>query len=526
MSTNTKQRLPLRTMKQSALTPTIKPGQRPRHDVVRVVVYVRVSEDNSGRLRSNAEQLAVIRAICESRGWKIVAIFDEGEFATGNEDDVVQRPEFLRMIEFMNAGKCDMLCTFISSRIGRGKAGQNMLVNALQQNSVQWCYNGSVVDLNDSNDEFTNGMQMLVDRKYSKELRQNVGKALLANAQSGAAHGRVPFGYDRKEIERGKPTNVPNADAKHVVKAVEMYLSGKSVRQIAAYLTAKRPLEVKTTTAKGRARKTGATTGAWDRAAVRAMLINPTYCGWRTYKGAVVTDEHGTPIKAWKEIITPAQHLDCVDLARHTAARTPNKGNERRHLLSGVALCGVCGRTLDARRVGVSKDGTGYETYTCSSKKGHVVINESKTNDIVKTGVIDRISSQYKKTSPFASAKHAHIDDMIALQRVNIEELNAALTAPGGSKLALAKAIEASEAEIERLEASRPTRNVRPSTLDVLLKSNDPLDEFERFTLEQQAALLRSLVQITIHPTTAANGVFDEQRIEVQWLDDEGNVIA
>lgn len=518
MSTSTK----MRTTKRSALTPTIKAGARPRHDVVRVCAYLRVSQDTSGRLRSIEEQWGYIQTLCDARGWKIVAVFDDGEFATGNEDDEIKRPKFREMIEFIKGGGADMLVTWMSSRAGRGKPARDLLASTLKRHHVEWCYEGNVIDLNNPTDEFTNSVQQAVDIKYKEELRANVGKALLANAAAGAAHGRTPFGYDRVSIGRKHQTNVPNGDARFVRSAVEMYLAGESVRAITAWLNAERPLESKPATS-----KRAATCGAWVRAGVRAMISSPTYCGWRSYKGTIVVDdETGEPIEAWEPIISVKQHLDVVDLMRHQAACTPNKGNDRRHLLSGVAICGVCDLTLDARRVGVSRDGKGFATYTCSSKHGHVVIDEARTDKIVSFGVIDRIKTQFRKADPTRSARHAHVDDMIAMQRMLIDENTAALAVVGTNKVALSRAIEAAEQEIERLDKSRPTRNVRPSTVDQLIAADDAHAEFERFTLEQQSALLRSLVRVTIMPTTAKRGTFDAQRIVVQWLDDEGSVIS
>lgn len=520
------------------MSATLKPGKAPKHDApIRVVVYYRVSEDRSGHLRSITDQRAYIAKQAKLHGWIIVAEFDEGEAPTGDEASSAARTEFFALLARISQGDVDMLVSLVSSRAGRAKPERDQLAALLQSTNTLWWYDGTVVDLNDPTDECNNSVQQAYDIKFSKDLRKRVSIAHAEQAEAGAAHGRIPFGYIRVRDEDGFARNLPDGDpddpldegtARIVRVAAERYLAGDSLRTITAWLNTVAPLPKRAPTKK----RPNGTAGGWDRAGVRTMLISPTYCGWRKHKpkgstvATIVVDETGEPKQAWLPIITPAMHRDIVDRFDFAARNTPNRGNDRRHLLSGVALCGVCGMTLDARRIGAVKGGAGYATYTCGSKKGHVVISEDATDRIVIAGMLEGIKTPYRNTSPSREV-HVRIDNEIAKHEAKIAEWEEAIaTDDDADGVSLSKAIKVRRGKIAELEASRPTRNVRPTTLDAVAKAADPYAEFESYTIEQRAAMIRSEIRVTIMPTTAPNGVFDDRRIVVDWLDDDGAVIA
>jgi site-specific DNA recombinase len=68
------------------------------------------------------------------------------------------------------------------------------------------------------------------------------------------------------------------------------------------------------------------------------IFTNPRLCGWRTYLGEVLRDEHGDPVRGmWEPILTEQQHLALVAALRPPATVTlprRGRGHATKRLLS------------------------------------------------------------------------------------------------------------------------------------------------------------------------------------------------
>jgi site-specific DNA recombinase len=116
---------------------------------------------------------------------------------------------------------------------------------------------------------------------------------------------------------------------------------------------------------------------------LRRVLMRPVYAGLRTYGDA-------EPVKGdWELLID-------VDIHRGLVAclgdpdRTAACAYERRHLLSGVAICGVCGARLYALRPGKSRG----HVYACRESAGkHVGRLAEPLDQLVEATVVTLLRS-------------------------------------------------------------------------------------------------------------------------------------
>ena len=94
----------------------------------------------------------------------------------------------------------------------------------------------------------------------------------------------------------------------------------------------------------------------WSNLTLRRMLMNPTYAGLRTYRGKVVGPGD------WPPLIDADTHHDLVVFLTDSSRR-PATSFERRHMGSGVYVCGKC----RGRMYATVPHGPDRMTYACRS---------------------------------------------------------------------------------------------------------------------------------------------------------------
>ncbi len=108
-----------------------------------------------------------------------------------------------------------------------------------------------------------------------------------------------------------------------VRRIFKMFHAGESLRSISRTLT-----DEGMTTRHGR---------VWNPSTVRTILVNPRYAGRAIYQGKP-TGERGN----WEPLVT-GDVFDLVQARLNDPRRVSNReGTDRKHLGSGLFLCGVC----------------------------------------------------------------------------------------------------------------------------------------------------------------------------------------
>jgi hypothetical protein len=179
-----------------------------------------------------------------------------------------------------------------------------------------------------------------------KSVRQRLANADRAVKGRPASGGVRPFGYADDRI------TVVEEEAEAIRRAARAALNGTPLSAIArewstAGLVSSRP------TADG---------PGWTPRGVKGVLVNPRYAGRRMYR----SEDVGAG--AWEPIIRMETHLAlkvtlCAPSRRLGTA--PKLGRTPASLLTGIAVCDVCERTVRASAV------RGRLTYTCRRSHAH-----------------------------------------------------------------------------------------------------------------------------------------------------------
>jgi len=171
-------------------------------------------------------------------------------------------------------------------------------------------------------------------------------------AERGAwQFSRRPYGYRRVE---GQIELVPE-EADAIREAFAAYLSGKSYQWIADDFNAKQ--------------RTTTLGYPWRAEHLMELMRNPRLAGIVVYRGEEMPDVEAS----WEQVIDRRTWQDfCEVKGGRKKAGAPSAGKPR-HLLSGFAVCGVCGNKLYSNNLHrpMKKDGTrpSYRVYDCTRNR-------------------------------------------------------------------------------------------------------------------------------------------------------------
>lgn len=305
--------------------------------ILRAIIYCRVSEDKQNG-RSVAEQEAECRADCKRNGWTVAEVVVDNSVGASRWSKGT-RNGFGKLDSILRPG--DILITWEASRAQRDLEVYVTLRKLCADRGVLWRYSGRTYDLSEGNDRFSTGLDALLAEKSSEETQARVARSMRSIAEKGELHGgKAPFGYMRVGVR----TIEPDPDTAPMVReAAQKILGGGSLRSIA---TAWNERDLPSPNGK-----------PWRGYNIGRMLIRPVYAGKRIHHGRLSGIDGN-----WEPLIDPSQHRRIVAVLSDPNRRT-TRGSKPVHLLSNLAVCGICGVPIGWRMFRHK-----YEQYRCAEK--------------------------------------------------------------------------------------------------------------------------------------------------------------
>lgn len=290
--------------------------------------YLRVSQDRSGRQRSNAEQRDDNRAAWPGFTWGD----HYSDASSASRYSKRARDDFELLIGDLRADRfgADALVLWESSR-GSRKVGEWVdLLDLCEARGVVIAVteHHRIYDPANPRDR-RSLLEDAVDSEYeSAKTSGRVRRSARAGAVAKRPHGRVLFGYRRIYDQR---TGIllgqePHPDQAPIVRGVfDDYLGGRSARSIAVGLN-----EAGVRTNRG---------NGWTLLMVQRMLTNRAYIGRRIHKG----EDYG---QGWDPLVDE-ETFEAAQKRREAVAW--RKVRKTSALCSGVARCGVCRAKLQIK---------------------------------------------------------------------------------------------------------------------------------------------------------------------------------
>ncbi len=319
---------------------------------MRTLIYARYSSHLQNS-RSIEDQIAVCRERCAREGWPVLEIFTDYAISGAAGIDEGARPGLNAALERIEAGGVDQLLAESTDRLARHQGDAYAIRERISFAGAR------IFTLSDGEvDDITGTIKGLFDARFRKEL----GAKIKRGQRGTVADRRVPaglaFGYrtanridDRGRAIRGLREIDPE-QAAVVVRIFTEYAAGESPRAIAERLNAEG-----VPGPRGRAWRASTIRGDLQRR--DGMLQNRIYAGEIVHnRTSKVTDPRTrktlirpNPESEW--IREPAPELQIVDdrlweaaqdsRGRNAQGPRPERARRPKHLLSGLAVCGVCG---------------------------------------------------------------------------------------------------------------------------------------------------------------------------------------
>jgi site-specific DNA recombinase len=478
-------------------------SRRSPAQILRAIIYARVSKDDGKRGRSCQEQIKGCTDDAEYESWPIGAVLQDNDRGASRHSKR-EREDFDRLPKILRRG--DVLIVWEPSRITRDMKVFGWFCDLLADRGVLLYYDGRLYDMTDDDDRNAVWQDILDGAKQVGKTRKRVLRALAANLDANKPHGKTAPGYEII-YERGESVGrrVVPAQQRILKLAAQRVLeerSAVSLRKLS------RELAPEWVAAGGR---------GFAADDIKRILTSPTTFGYRVHKKQI------TGVSTVDPVLDPAwyQELHAILTA---SDRLLHHGSEPKWLLSFIARCGVCveagepgiighdGRTVRGRRV---------DSYFCRDHK-HLSRKMQRVDDHVEELLIQllELPETMQKLNARDEAGKGRVDEDLAL----IEQLRGEIAAfvRDAAKMRLgAQHVASYVAGMEEQIAEAQAR------VDVLASSPDPLlrglagpgarKRWARRTLEEKREVIRRSLSITIVPV-GRGGRYSELGVKVRPL--------
>lgn len=456
-------------------------------------IYCRMSEDREGgglgidRQREDCEQLAA------SLGLTIIRVFTDNDLSAYSGKP---RPGYQQMLDDLRTGLYGTVLAWHTDRLHRRPLELEEYIDVCEPRQIQTrTVKAGSLDLSTATGRMI-ARQLGVQARYEVErMIERQRRARDQKVQRGEwSGGPRPYGWEADGVT---PIREEIAVIREVTDAV---LAGASIRSIAADLNQR-----------GLYSSTGA---HWDGSTLRRMLRRPRNAGILQHRG-----EEAGP-STWDAALDEPTWRS-LRAVLDDPSRIPTASNVRKHLGSGIYLCGVCSEPLTS----FSKGGGKPAKYKC--RKNSCVLRDLVLLDKWVQGFLLR-RLQAPDAAEFFTAREEEAGDVRGAQedlkaaRQDLDELAAAFGAGEIDMQEWRVARAAARVRKERAEAVLATA-VRVNPVAELLAADDPVALWndEGFDLSRKRAAIDWAMTVTVLPAKVGRrpggSYWDSDAVVIEW---------
>lgn len=405
------------------------------------------------------------------------------------------RPQMLRLLEDVEAGKFDAVLCMDLDRLSRGRMkDQGIILDAFKDSGTLIVTPDKVYDLADEIDDELAEFKTFMARREYKIITKRMQRGVKRSIQEGFYVSEPPYGYQRKLVDRRPTLEIYEPEARFVRMMYARYLEGAGCTTIAREVNAMgaRPHRA----------------DAFSRSSVAFILRNHTYTGkivWdrkkHIKKNTKGNEKHITihnPQEAWT--IVDGIHPPIVSEADFQAVQKIMEGRYHvgyndgtvKNPLTGLVFCANCGRHM--QRQSFRRSRTDYllcvKTGCCAAAQF----------DLVEERVLFHLHDTLKKLEVQPENKSP---DLAPLEEAVIllgKELSAALR----QKDRLHELLEIGEYDLPTYRERMGVVKEKLSDLEAQLEeAQERLDKAKGYDPAIQAQKIRTVLE-TYHSSDAA----------------------
>lgn len=329
----------------------------------RVAAYARVSTEQDEQQSSYEAQVDFyIRHIKSNPDWEFVEVFaDRGITGTNTKN----RENFNRMINLALSGGIDIILTKSISRFARNTVDTLQTVRELKAVGVGVRFEKENLHTFDPKCE----MMLTIMSSLAQEESRSISENVRWGKQKSMRDGKVSLAYSRflgyKKGADGRP-EIVEEEAAIIRKIYDLFLSGKTINEIAAILT-----NMGVLTPAGRTK--------WSVSTVRSILSNEKYKGeallQKTFTVDYLTKEvrknngevPSVRVRNSHEPIIEPEVFDRVQSMLATSAKRRAKVRTKLPF-AGKLICGDCGSFYGHKVWRLRSTGERYNVWYCNHK--------------------------------------------------------------------------------------------------------------------------------------------------------------
>lgn len=455
--------------------------------MINAAIYCRISADREGEGLGVERQEADCRALAEKLGLRVAQVFTDNDISASTRSKK-PRPGYDQMIAAAEAGRISAIVAYSNSRLTRRPRELEGLVELHQRTGVRiHTVVSGQYDLSTADGRLHARLLGSIDAAEAERTAERVSRAARQAAEAGKWHGGPrPFGYEDDGVM------VREAEAEALREGYRQVLAGASLASIARSWNAQ-------------GLRTGAHSQQWKTPSVREVLCSSRYAGLRSYRG---------------EILGPAEWDAIVDRETWEATVTILRDPARRHgpisarrLLTGLAVCAICGETAWA------SGGTATRpSYRCRTG-GHFARKAEPIDDYVTGVIIGRLSmpdaAVLFQEKPKEDTEQGDLRDQAQALRARLDSLAVDFADGAITSEQLRTATARLRERLDGIE-SKLSVSLQVSPL-TQFAGRDPEQVWRSLDVDVQRAVIDQLAEVKIHPTLRGSHAFKPESVEINW---------
>jgi len=398
------------------------------------------------------------------------------------------RPAYRRLLDDLSEGLVDAVVVWDLDRLHRRPIELEEFLDLADRYKIALATVGGDVDLATPQGRMVARIKGAVARQEVEQISRRLRRKQLELAQAGkvGSGGIRPFGYTRDRM-----TLIAH-EADIVREAAKRVLAGESLGGIAADLTARGVQTVHG--------------GPWSRTSLRELLLRPRIAGLRQYQGAVIGPA------TWPAILDRDTYEGVRAVLTNPQRRPPGLTNARKHLLSGIATCGICGSPLK-----IHHGGPGAPlAYSCQKNEcGKVRRSLHHLDEFVTGLIIARLAAA--NVQPVSDVGNDQLGEQIAAVEARLEQVAIDFAddpdVTADQVRAMTRRLRTTLDELQTRQADRMR-----STVLAGLEGTDLAGTWASLSLSRRRAIISVLAEsVIVLPTVRRGRGFDPSRIDIRW---------
>ena len=438
---------------------------------------MRISQDRLDERAGVTRQREDVERLCRERGLILVKIIEDNDTSAYRG----RRPGYEKLLRLVAEGECDIIVSYHVDRLYRSLVDLEELVAVVEEHGVQiMTCESAELDLGTASGRMLARIMGSVARHESERASERIRRAQQSRAEAGLWHGGPrPFGWAVGEDGQLVPDQVESEWLRRVTGALA---AGSSLGSVVRELN-----EAGVLSTRG---------NRWTHTTVRQVVLR------EKNRGALVED--AVWLGAQRILTAPG--------------RRQGPSNARKWLLSGVALCGVCGAPLKSGVTTPGAAGTRY-IYRCRVSSAHVSRQIMTLDAFVTELIIERLS---RSDAQVALAPERTNDDtgLVAEAERLRRKINEAQELWQDDVLSMREFKAASAALRERLagvEAELGRRGQDTTALRVF-EGADPRVVWDALPIDRRQRVVQTLMVITVLRQGRASGkTFRPDLVKIDW---------